>query len=182
MNAFMTKQFLLTITLATIIASGAAYAQNKEKYSGSMSSIPHTTISFNENSSYLTDVDKSNLREIIHEAFTKGDIDQVTIAAWSDKELPKVGITLADSDRALAKSRFERISNFMKGEIESVDIATYNMAENTNWLAKAFKTSDSELKSIFSKKGATSPVTNAEYQLIKNEGGPSEAVVTIQRK
>jgi hypothetical protein len=56
------------------------------------------------------------------------------------------------------------------------------MAEDSNWLAKTFNTKDAELKSVFSKKGTDTPITNTEYHLIKEEGGPSEAVLIVELK
>lgn len=178
----LTKQVPFTFALVALTISGVVYANNKTKYDGSMKNIPHAVITFSSDSANFTDSDRANLQEVIRRTLAKTDIEQVTVAAWSDKNMPKQGEFLTDSDRSLAKSRIDAISDFIKSDMNTVDLETYNMAENSNWLARTFKTSDSELKSIFSKKGAAAPVTNSEFQLIKNEGGPYQAVVVIQRK
>jgi hypothetical protein len=89
---------------------------------------------------------------------------------------------LTEADRDLASKRAEAISSVLKTELEVGDVDTYNMAERANWLARTFGTRQAELKSVFAKKGADTPVTNAEFHVIKNEGGPSEAVVVVEKE
>lgn len=177
------KMFLYTYCFA-LMASCTAFAHdNNENYSGSMKSIPYATITFDSNSSALSESDKNALRSVVEKARSKGSISEITIAAWSDKSLPRQSQRLTDSDRDLAISRSSMVSDFLKNSLQvKADMNTYNMAEGSNWMARMFHTSDSELKSLFSKKGAQAPVTNAEFEVIKNEGAPSEAVIVIQNE
>jgi hypothetical protein len=130
----------------------------------------------------LSESARTSLRDLVKEARASGVIDQVTVAAWSDKALPMGKQDLAEADRDLAAKRADAISSVLKTELEVGDVDTYNMAERANWLARTFNTRQAELKSIFSKKGAETPVTNAEFHVIKNEGGPSEAVVVVEKE
>lgn len=157
-------------------------AHKDMNYEGMMKSIPHTTISFDTGSAMLSESARASLRDLIKDARATGTIDQVTVAAWSDKTLPMGKTDLAEADRDLAAKRADAISSVLKTELEVGDVDTYNMAERANWLARTFNTRQAELKSIFSKKGAETPVTNGEFHVIKNEGGPSEAVVVVEKE
>ena len=174
---------MITGTLITAVYFGTAIAAfAAEKYEGVMGDIPHSIVTFDAGSAQLSDANKNKIREMILQSQAKMEIDRIAIAAWSDKALPKAGKNRSKSDRNLADKRIEAITTYAKAVLSTANIKTYNMAESSNWLARQLKTSDAELKSIFSKKGSEAPVTNAEFQLIKNEGGPSEAVVLVQRK
>jgi hypothetical protein len=178
------KKFLYAYCLAMLL-SCTAFAHDKSdkdaNYSGAMKSIPYATITFDSNSAVLTDSDKAALRTVVEKARSKGTLSEVTVASWSDKKLPKQGQTLADEDRDLAVSRSGAIADYLKNVLMvKADVDSYNMAETSNWMARTFRTSDAELKSQFSKQSAQTPVTNAEFQIIKNEGAPGEAIVVLQ--
>lgn len=164
------------------MANKGEVAQKDMDYEGMMKSIPHVTISFDTGSAMLTESARTSLRDLVRNARAAGEIDQVTVAAWSDKALPTGKTDLAEADRDLADKRADAISSVLKTELEVGDVDTYNMAERANWLARTFNTRQAELKSIFAKKGADTPVTNAEFHVIKNEGGPSEAVVVVEKE
>ncbi len=55
------------------------------------------------------------------------------------------------------------------------------MAEKSNWLARAFNTQDAELKSLFSKEAA-GPITNDDFDIIKENGDAGSVVILIKRK
>ncbi|HTL13193.1 MAG TPA: hypothetical protein VL588_11935 [Bdellovibrionota bacterium] len=147
----------------------------------SIKDVPHITLDFRKGSSVLSSDDESKLRELVNKAQTGAKIDQMTVAAWSDKALPKEGQKLSDADQRLAKGRSDAVYMFLKDQLNVPYVATYNMAEDANWLAKTFRTSDAELKSLFGKKGTQTPVTNNEMKIIKDEGGPSKVVVLVER-
>jgi hypothetical protein len=157
-------------------------ANKGANYEGTMKAIPHATISFDKGSAMLSETARASLRDLVKDARASGTIDQVTVAAWSDKALPMGKRDLTEADRDLASKRADAISSVLKTELEVGDVDTYNMAERANWLARTFGTRQAELKSVFAKKGADTPVTNAEFQVIKNEGGPSEAVVVVEKE
>ncbi len=181
----MKSRKLVIFAIAFSVLTGGVVAQANQvakstHYEGSMKAIPHQTITFDSGSSTLTDADRESLRKLIREAKLKGTIEQVTVAAWSDKALPKRGQKLSDFDRTLAERRANAIENFLETDLLVDDVDTYNMAETANWVARTFDTREAELKSMFGRRGADLPVTNAEFQVIKNEGGPAEAVVLVE--
>lgn len=144
--------------------------------------VPHLTLNFEPDSATLSDSDKESLRKLITDAKAKGEISEVSIAAWSDKPLPPRGEKLMDKDQELADNRAEAIEDFLDSELEVAEIDTFNMAESANWVARTFRTEDAELKSIFGRRGADTPLTNEEFNLIRDSGGPSKAVVVVEYK
>jgi hypothetical protein len=177
-EAYMNLRKLLSLTIAAVAALNfGSFAQ-----AHGLQANPHAVISFDEGSALLTERDKSVLRSLVRDAVAKGTIDQITVAAWSDKTLPAQGRKLLDVDRDLAAERADAIKAFLKTDMEVADVDTYNMAENANWLARTFNTRDAELKSVFGRAGADVPVTKDEFYLIKKDGGPSMAVAIVEFK
>lgn len=192
---FMHLKKTFALAAAAAVASAAAVSgsfakgyrsetkSDKMRYEDSMREIPHATLGFDEGSSALTSGHKEELRKVVREARKIGGIRKIMVAAWSDKALPQENQRLNDTDRELAAKRAEAISDFVSLELGVAKVDAYNMAESSNRLASLFHAKDAELKSIFTRKGAEAPpVTNAELQMIKSEGGPSSAVVVLERK
>lgn len=171
----------ISIFVGTLLLGNQAYAR-EHKLTTSMRAIPHTSVTFNVGSAALSEADKASIRKVVQDARSKGTLQQVTVAAWSDKTLPRRGQKLMDQDRDLADMRANAIRDVLKAELAVTDVDTYNMAENSNWLARTFNTRDAELKSVFARRGEPVPVTNSEYHLIREVGGPSEAVVLVELK
>lgn len=172
-----TKAVLLMAVTALFGTNAFAEGMNS-----AMKAIPHTTVTFDAGSAMLSEADKNDLKKLVEAARAKGTINQVTVAAWSDRMLPARGQKLSDRERNLADKRGDAITEYLKTTLAVGDVDNYNMAENSNWLARTFNTKDAELKSVFAKKAYDLPVTNAEFELIKHEGGPSEAVVVTEMK
>ncbi len=176
----LSKQFGYGLALVLFTTAPACATSESKEYKGVMKSVPHATIKFRENSATMSDADKATLRNLVRDARDRAPVAAVTVAAWSDKELPRNGEKLLGYDRELADKRADAVETYIKDSLDIGNVDTFNMAEDSNWLAKTFGTSDSELKSRFSRRGAAAPVTNAEFEVIKNEGGPSEAVVVVE--
>jgi|GEM_PF-3551744 len=150
----------------------------------SAQSIPHVTIEFSPGSALLTQTETAKIRDLVASSKSGGMRSKgTTIAAWSDRALPRTsGQKLSDADRDLAEKRADAIKSYLKDEQNVSTVDTYNLADDSNWLARTFKTSDSELRSVFGKKGSETPVTHSEFKVIQNEGGPSTAVVVIEQE
>lgn len=136
-------------------------------------------ITFAKGSSDLTEAGKTKLRQIVS-GLTVDNISRVEIASWSDRGFPMTGNDLSKTDMNLADDRADKINDFLKDEtdISSLRIRKYSMAETSNWLARMFRTDEAELKSVFSKEGET-PMMREDFNVIKNEGGPTKAVVVF---
>lgn len=151
--------------------AGKSYSQGKS-----------TVVNFDPGHSDLSDAAKLRLRDIVT---TLGvtDISRVEVASWSDKAFPKSGPDLSKSDVDLADKRASSIENFLKKDLDlsTLRIRDYNMAETSNWMARTFRTDESELKSVFSK-DSEAPVAREDFNIIMTEGGPNRAVIVFIRK
>ena len=73
----------------------------------------------------------------------------VKVIAWSDSEYPaKKQKQLSKKDRELAERRASMLEDFLKQNLKSADVDTYNMAERPNTLENLFDTSDARLKRL----------------------------------
>lgn len=173
---------LMTITASVaLLSAGVASAEGMKHSKVSDDKLmKHTTIQFSPGSAVLSESHQAMLRKLVRSVRTNRDIDQITIAAWSDKALPATGKTLSDADRNLADKRAEAIKDIVRMELGVTDVDLYNMAEPANWLARTFNTSDDELKSIFGRTAEEIPVTREEFQMIKSSGAPGKAVVVAE--
>ncbi len=143
-------------------------------HEGDSARLISQTIAFEKGSASLNDEGKASLRKMVDDMRARGDLDKVKIAAWSDRQfMPNADLPKAD--RTLAKDRITAINNYLKDDLDVSNTDTFNMAERSNWLARLFRTEDSELKSVFSR--ADTPISDDEFQLIKSNGSPSHAVV-----
>lgn len=141
----------------------------------------YTVITFERGSDQLTENEKSNIRSMVEKAKAAGEIENVRIVAWSDKQLPTGREDLSKADRDLAKSRLDNIENFVKKDLGLRGVKSYSMAEHKNFIARTFNAADEELRSIFGRRGADTEVSHEEMLAIKEKGGPMKAVVIVQR-
>lgn len=142
----------------------------------------YTVITFERGSDQLTENEKSNIRTLVDKAKALGEIENVRIVAWSDKQLPSGREELSKADRDLAKARLDNIENFVKKDLGLRGVKSYSMAEHKNFIARAFNAAEEELRSIFGRRGAETDVNQEEMKVIKEKGGPMKAVVILQRK
>jgi outer membrane protein OmpA-like peptidoglycan-associated protein len=162
--------------------TGAAVGQDQAEMQARADKISSSKVKFQEGSAALTEEHRNKLREMVKEARGRGEIEDVSIAAWSDKPLPAEGESLTEADRNLAEQRYEAVANFLRDELEIESVTTYNMAESANWLARTFNTDEAELKALFGREGEDAPrVKEPEFHVIRQHGGPSMAVVVIEQ-
>jgi hypothetical protein len=140
----------------------------------------HVVINFKNGQRTLSAADRNKLRTFINAAKARGDIDEIKIAVWSDKEFPATGNELPESDRTLASKRAENLENFLTGQLDVSDVETFNMAEKSNWLARTFNTDEAEIKSLFGAEGGA-PIDHDEFQVFKSKGSASKAIVLVRR-
>ncbi len=135
---------------------------------------------FTKGSSQLKIGEQIKLQEVVNNVGAD-NIDKIELAVWSDKAFPRTGKSLPKSDLDLANSRIDRVKDFLKDHMSAPSIKAYNMADTSNWLAKAFRTDDAEIKSVFSK-DASVPMERQDFNTIARDGAESLAVVVIVRK
>lgn len=140
------------------------------------------TVVFPKGSAAIGETESAKLTNLVR-VIGSDNIDRIEVAVWADKEFPKTGAELAKSDRDLAELRAAKIKEALKEgtSVSAMKIKVFNMAETSNWLARAVRTRDAELKSIFAK-DANAPIERDDYNYIVQTGAPSRAVIVIVRK
>jgi len=141
---------------------------------------PDVTVDFPEKKSGLTLDAKSKIDELIRNARARGQIKEIQVAVWSDNPVPRPTEQLSKSDRVLAEQRAKNLTTYLKSR-SKVGVSTHNMAERASWLAKMFDTTDAELKSEIGHDGRNY-MSSAEFQVFKDNGNPSKAVVLVIMK
>ena len=141
---------------------------------------PNTTLTFAEKQAVLTQGAKTKLNALIKDANANGKINEIQVAAWSDNPAPRKDEQLSKPDRDLAEKRAKAVNAYIKNHAKT-SVSTYNMAERASWLARIFDTSDAELKAEIGP-GGKAPMSREEFQVFKNNGQPSKAVVLVIMK
>lgn len=139
----------------------------------------YQVIDFKEGSSEIPQIERQKLRTLVDNAKSRGQIAQIHAAVWSDKPFPQEGQNLNKADRKLAQTRAEKLEKYLGDYLAVSGVETHNMAEHSGFVASNFNKEDAELKSAFSKRGAT-PMSSEDFQVIKQMGGPSKAVVVVE--
>jgi hypothetical protein len=137
-------------------------------------------ITFKKGSAEISKSDQETLLALQQAMKEKSQkVEQVHVAVWSDLPFPKAA-SLSERDRALAESRIMAIEDFLEGPLGLSYVESYNLAERSNWFAKALNTDPREIKSLFAQKGAPKNVTPDDFSLVKTKGGPSKAVLLFE--
>lgn len=190
MRHFDTKIVLLACTVLLTgllvradrapVATQAPEAKTTRTMKTPVADKDYIVIDFSKGQYGLSKSDQDALRTLIRDAQNRGGIEKVEVAAWADEAMPAPGKTLSKAERQLAEKRADEIKHFLKQDLAVNHVDTYNMGERTNWLARAFHSAETELKSLFSKE-ASVPMTNEEFQVFKEQGDSSKAVILIKR-
>ncbi len=143
----------------------------------------YEVIQFKKGSAELTAASKNSLKKLVDNAKASGhEISESYLAVWSDKKFPmgKNAKDLPKKDQELVEKRIEAINNYMSETLQLSKAETFNMAEKSNWFARAFNTDEAELKSLFSQQGAPAKVDSNEFKIVKSKGGPMKAVILFE--
>ena len=141
-------------------------------------------ITFDKNSSTLDSASQRALRDKVLDLSFSRELDQVTIAAYSDLAYPprtSEGLTAADSK--LAKNRIGSIkTEILDLEGVNVDVETFNLAEEPNTFERWFNTQDYRLKSAI-KNDLTATVNSPRsLRLIKDQGEQKSALIIFRKR
>jgi hypothetical protein len=115
-----------------------------------------TEIVFNEGSSELSADGKSQLRDILSAAQKRGQIEQVKVLSWADREYPSKGRLGKDATK-LADDRSQEIEGFIVDNVRKVDVDDHNMAEHPAELSKILRTKDVRVKRSLEQAGLSVP-------------------------
>lgn len=181
-----TKYLLLTIAALALPAFPAAEvgaAAPETTREAAVENIPYVTVTFSPGSDYLSETSQSQLRALLEQTRSRGLVSSVTVAAWSDAPAPPSGQMLSESDVELAEARLSSVADFIEIDL-GVDqtVNTFNMADGSNWLGMAWDASAAQLDVVFADRTGYLPVTRSEFELLRNQGTASAAVVLVEAR
>lgn len=114
------------------------------------------TVEFNKGSQMLTSPSAEELRSMVMEAKSAGEIDEIRVAVWADEAYPMASEKkLSSQQRRLADDRGRNIKNYLKSDLKIDDVDVYSMAERPNAVEKFFNTSDAKVKTAMETSGMT---------------------------
>lgn len=167
------KKIMVLALLAGLSISG--FARSKVP----VMTYDSVVLTFSNGSSDLNATEIEKLQKGIVSAQSKGKIDKIDVAVWSDKEHPVVG-NLSESDENLADNRIDSVKELIKKNYNRYErIKSYNMSGNASWLGKNFHSDEAKLDAVFSKNEKGS-LAREDFYLIKKDGAPSRAVVILK--
>ncbi len=109
---------------------------------------PFVVISFPKGSSSLSESNKMKIEKLTSSAQKKGEIEEIKVLAWADKDYPSAGQHAARSDIQLADRRADMIKNYIEDSLNTdADVDSHNMAKRPMVLSKYLKTDDYQIKS-----------------------------------
>lgn len=172
------SQLLVAGALFFSMKAIAAVDSETESASRSLGAKMVSEISFDENSSALSDSAKDEIRTLVKMARDSGKIDELKVAVWADREYPADKTKASKADINLAKERAANIKSFMKKEMNVSGVNTYNMTERPNALEKFLRTPESKVKATMEASGSA-PRTSAETGFFGQKAKASKAVIMV---
>jgi hypothetical protein len=179
----MTKSILLGLSYFAVVLTTVGFltqvnAATPESRQMLGTEFVTDDVTFQTGQSNLGDDAKSDLANTVRSIRENGRIINVTVAAWSDKNMPGKDEHLEKQDVVLAKDRAEQVRQEL-AELGVKRVRVVNMAKHSNFVAKLLKTRGAELKSSLAKKGTEIPVQEQDFA-ITQRGGPSRVVMTFE--
>jgi len=179
----MARSFMLSSVL--ILACGqwaqANVSKETEEASRALGANMVSEITFDAESAALTDSAKQEIRDFIASARGSGNIDEIKLAVWADREYPATDTKASKADINLARERAKNVKNFMREELSLKNVDTYNMTERPNALQKFLHTPTAKMKSKMETAGAA-PQTTDDIGWFGQKAQASKAVVMVYIK
>ncbi len=157
------KKLLCTGLIASLIAfATGCSSQKKDNYTpnqkvaltsektdtGEAKMSPFVVISFKKGSSVLSESNKAKIAKLTNDAKKDGEIDEIKVLAWADKDYPVAGQNAQRNDIQLADRRADMIKDYIEDSLNpDADVDSHNMAKRPMLLSKYLKTDDYKIKS-----------------------------------
>ena|GEM_PF-1058470 len=130
----------------------------------------------------LTDGAKEDLDELKSEAEQAGDIAEVRVIAWADKEYPpEQQKRYTKDDIKLADQRADKVRTYLREQLKLKSITTFNMAKRPNLFQEMLKTPTAVIKDTLEKSGAA-PHSEKDTGLFAERSKSSTALVLVFKK
>ncbi|WP_413580951.1 hypothetical protein [Bdellovibrio sp. HCB288] len=185
------RKTLITTALAatTALAMGCASTETKEashetpsktsQAAAQMGAAYYTVIDFPEGKNTVSEAEKVKLRQLAGAANAHGEIKEIQVLAWADREYPAEGQKVPSNDKKLADDRLSAVKDFFKKDMQSeADIDVHNMAKRPNFFSELVNSNDNKTKNTFESIGAAPNDIGPRQALMGNKA--SKAVVLVK--
>lgn len=152
-----------------------------KKVAGVAEAADYIEVKFNAGSATLTAETKAQLDGLIAAASKRGELDEIKVLAWSDREYPaNENVKLPSAQRSLADKRAEAVEEYIDNLKlqDDVDVDKYNMAHRPGFVARVFNTSDARFKRTLVAAGLP---TTADDPKIPNKASRAIVMALIDR-
>ena len=138
------------------------------------------TVNFKTGSSAVDESELSDLKALVAANKHEAKIDRVIVAAWADKDYPtEKGAKLSAAEVKLGDGRAARVKELLH-KLGVANVDAYTMAEQPNWIQKAFNLSDAKIKGQGVAKDAEDNYVQEVGKKLRDKGGPGKAVVYVR--
>ncbi len=185
-----TKKLFGTALAATAaLAVGCASTEPKEAKEESPSKVSqaaaevgatyYTVIDFPQGKNVVTDTQRQKLRQLAGVANARGEVKEIQVLAWPDREYPAEGQKVSANDKKLADDRLAAVKDIFKKDFQSeADIEGHNMAQRPGFFAEMVNTEDNKTKTTFENIGAAPNDVGNRQALIGNKA--SKAIILVK--
>lgn len=139
-------------------------------------------VQFDVGQTDLSDGAKQDLDELKLEAEQAGNIKEIRVIAWADKEYPpQEQKRYTHEDIRLAEARADKIKSYLKTQFHVKSVITYNMAKRPNLFQEMLNTPSAMIKDTLEKSGAA-PHSEKNTGLFAEKSKSSTAMILVFKK
>lgn len=172
------SQTVLALTIVGFAAQAESINTETEKAAMKLGAHTSSQIAFEVGKTDLKPEELTELREVVNQAKANGQIDEIKVIAWADREYPAEGTTAPNQQVKLAEERADKIKRYLKKELKVSDVAVYNMAKRPNALQELMNTQTAKVKNTMETTGAA-PTSKEDTGVFGLKGKTSEALVLV---
>ncbi len=160
-----------------IVAPSLPAGHNQEKTADQLGKNFASTVTFKKGEKELPADITRKLDSAIAEARSRGEIDVIDIAVWSDREYPADKQKLASGEVKLAKERGKFLEKYLDRKDPGAKVKVHNMAKQPTAFSEFFDTHDANLKEQITELGIAPEGENSG-----KIGKSSKALILIKLK
>lgn len=177
------KKFTLMMAFLGITSFAHANTVNSEtaQATDALGASMVSEVKFKEGQVLLTKEEQAEIADIVSSARAAGDIDEIKVIAWADREFPARGTSAANASVKLAEERADHIKKYLKDDLKVGSVSTYNMAKRTNTLQDFLNTPTARIKRSLENTGAA-PTRKEDTGFLGLKGKASAALVLVYLK
>lgn len=140
-----------------------------------------TEIKFPEGQANVSRDKLTEIAKAVSLAKGAGEIKEVKIISWADREYPAKGASIPNSSVNLAERRAEFLKKYVKDELKVGSVNTFNMAKRPNAVQEFLGTPTAEVKDAMEHTGAA-PTNKEDTGFLGLKGKASTAMILVYTK